>query len=206
MDNAFATLLDQNTYIIYIALFILIFLENIVPFVPGDTVLVFAAYLSGRGTLAPLLTFILTVCGSLLGFCFIFYLSGTWGYEVYRKLHLPRISQQKRTKYKRHFQKHGGWSLMVGRIIPGSRLILALTAGLVKMPVFKSIAMTLIGVLVWNGIIFRSGMLLGEHWELIKSIITKYSTLVNCLFIVLVIGVVFYKFVWPKITAADKHE
>ncbi len=206
MDTTLQSLVNHSAYIIYTALFILIFLENIIPFVPGDTVLIFSAYLSGRGITLPIPTFILSVLGSLLGFCFIFYLSRTWGKEFYQKLRFPIVSQQKKVKYKQQFQKYGSWSLTVGRIIPGSRLILALTAGLMKMPFVKAVTMTTIGVVIWNSIIFRSGMLLGEHWEIIKTILSQYSTIVNILFVLLLTIFIIIKFLIPIITKIRDHE
>ena len=53
-------------------LFVSASLENVVPPVPGDTVVVFSAYLVGRGIwdIAPV--FATTVSGGVLGFMFMF--------------------------------------------------------------------------------------------------------------------------------------
>lgn len=198
MENYFESLLVHNASHIYTILFLLIFLENTVPFVPGDGVLIFSAYLSGRGTLYPLPTFIITVMGSLVGFSFILLLSRSWREAFYDKLPF-RISRTKICKYRRLFQKHGSWTLIIARMIPGSRLILAATAGFMNISIIKATILTLLGILIWNSIIFRSGMLLGENWEIIKKTLSQYSSAVNLVIILLVIIIIGWKWILPKL-------
>ncbi|MBU1634982.1 DedA family protein [bacterium] len=196
MDTFLASLLSQNLLFVYTVLFILIFLENTVPFVPGDAVLIFLAYLGGRGTLYPVPTFLITVLGSLAGFTVVFLLSRHWGRDLYKKLPF-RVSLEKTKKYKTLFQRHENWSLIIGRIVPGSRLFLSAAAGFMDISITKSVILTSFGILIWNSLIFRSGMLLGEHWEIIKKALAQYSTIVNAVLIIMILGVIAWKIYLP---------
>lgn len=196
MDIFLESLLSYNTLIIYSILFLLIFLENTIPFVPGDAVLIFSAYLGGRGSLYPIPTFLTTVLGSLAGFVLIFLLSRHWKRDIFRKFPF-RISLGKTKKYKRLFQRHENWSLIIGRIVPGSRLFLSATAGFMDISIIKASLLTGLGILVWNSIIFRSGMLLGENWEVVKKGLAQYSAIVNIILIVIILSVIGWKIYLP---------
>lgn len=203
METFLESLLSYNFLFIYSALFLFIFLENTVPFVPGDAVLVFAAYLSGRGTLFPVLTFFITVFASFIGFSFIFLLSRYWGRDLYNKLPF-RVTREKTIKYKNLFQRHETWSLIIGRIVPGSRLFLSATAGIMDISIIKASILTSVGILIWNSIIFHSGMLLGANWEIVKNVLIEYSTIVNVLLISLILIGIAWKLYLPVLR--KKHE
>jgi len=196
MDTFLESLFSYNVLIIYSVLFLLIFFENTVPFVPGDAVLIFLAYLSGRGTLYPIPTFLTTVLGSLAGFVFVFLLSRHWRRDIFKKLPF-RISRGKTRKYKRLFQRHENWSLVIGRIVPGSRLFLSATAGFMDISITKASILTGLGILIWNSIIFHSGMLLGKNWEIIKKGLAQYSTIVNIILIITTLSVIVLKIYLP---------
>ncbi len=198
MESFLENLFTHNICSIYTILFVLIFLENTVPFVPGDTVLLFSAYLSGRGTFYPLPTFIITVLGALTGFIFVFLISNSRGDELIDKLPF-RISPEKIRKYRQLFQKRGSWTLVIARMLPGSRLIMAATAGFMNISVVKATILTAVGIFIWNGIIFRAGILVGENWHIIKRALSQYSSAVNIIAMVLLIIVISWKWIIPKL-------
>ncbi|MCD6204460.1 MAG: DedA family protein [Candidatus Marinimicrobia bacterium] len=171
-------LLTYNAIWVYTVLFMMIFFENTLPLVPGDAVLIVAAYLTGRTSLVFFPAYCITILGSISGFVLIFLLTRNWRRKIYIKLPF-KIPEKKIKKYKILFQKHENWTLVLSRIIPGSRLFLAITAGLMDISIVKATFLTLIGILIWNTVIFRSVMFLGENWEVIRETIDNYSTTVN---------------------------
>ena len=71
--NALAEFLTTGSgWIVYVVLFILIFLENVIPFIPGDTVLAFSSYLAGIGILNSFISYPLTVIAAVVGFIFTY--------------------------------------------------------------------------------------------------------------------------------------
>jgi len=193
MENYFHTFAETSPVIIYFALLLFIFLENILPVVPGDAVLIFSAYLAGRGALSPTLTFVLTVLGSIAGFTLAFALSRHWGRDFFERRKFPFMPLRRMHKIDYYFHKFGDWSLMIGRLIPGSRLVLALFAGFSKISYPRAFSFTVVAILLWNGTIFILGKGLGENWTAIKEGLSGYNTIVDYLLIFAILCYIIYK-------------
>ena len=65
--------------LVYAVLVLSAFLENVIPPVPGDTVVVFSAYLVGRGILGWWPVYLATCAGGLAGFLAMYYLGYSRG-------------------------------------------------------------------------------------------------------------------------------
>ena len=206
MDTILQAVLDYHSIIIYSVIFMLIFFENILPMVPGDAVLIFSVYLCGKGITDIYLTFLLSVVGSLTGFSFAFYISRKWGPDIFQKLHFLSISPEKIKKYELQFKRFGSWSLITCRMIPGIRLIMAVIAGFLQTSYIRAFLTTLLGIIIWNSIIFRSGLLLGEHWGKIRTFITQYSLIVNIILGIFLTSFIVIKYLVPKLSKAADHE
>jgi len=193
MENYFYMIAETSPVIIYFVLLLFIFMENILPLVPGDAVLIFSAYLAGRGTLSPLLTFVLTVLGSIAGFTLAFSLSRYWGRDFFEQRKFPFMPLRRMHKIDHYFHEFGGWFLMIGRLIPGSRLALALFAGFSKISYPRAFSFTVVAILLWNGTIFILGKELSENWTAIKEWLSGYNTIADYLLIFAVLCYVIYK-------------
>ena len=189
MNTALNFINTHNAYLIYTVLFIFVFLENAVPFVPDDFVLLVSAYLSGREILDSYLTFILTVVAAVLGFVVVFFIGLKWGRSLIEQRHSRLVSTKKLSLVDHYYHKYGYWILAIGRFIPGIRFILALSAGFTRLKVSRSFLYTGISIVLWNGLIFQVGRLLGENWDLIRKTVQQYNTIANLLllFIILLI-------------------
>ena len=71
----------------YLVLCVCAFIENIVPPIPGDTVVIFGGYLTGIGRFNVLGVVLSTTVGSFAGFMVIFFLGRLLG----RKFFLTRM-------------------------------------------------------------------------------------------------------------------
>ena len=80
-------LLELDPIWIYVSLFVSALLENIIPPIPGDTVVIFSAYLvaSERLVLWPVL--LATVVGGEVGFLIMYFLGLRYGRNVFRSGH-----------------------------------------------------------------------------------------------------------------------
>ena len=86
MIDFFLNLLSTHGPLIaYCLLFLSAFVENIFPPIPGDTVVLFGAYLVGRGELSFVPVFLTTVAGSFIGFMAIYYLGLKKGRDFFNK-------------------------------------------------------------------------------------------------------------------------
>ena len=55
------------------------------------------------------------------------------------------------------FARHGRWSVLFGRLIPGVRSLISLPAGAARMPLLVFCLFTAIGSAVWNSLLIGVG-------------------------------------------------
>lgn len=149
----------------YIAVLLLVMLEDFGIPVPGETVLIAAAFFAGvegqlNIVLVALVAFIGAVVGDNIGFAI-----GEYGghpllerYGKYVFLTPERIG-----KAEAFFNRHGGKVVIVARFIEGLRQLNGLLAGLSDMRWLKFIMYNAIGAALWVGLWTTVGYLGGSH-------------------------------------------
>jgi len=204
MEAYFQAIAANNNLLVYSILFIFIFLENTLPFIPGDGILILAAFLSGRGILMPSVTFWITILGGAAGFLFAFALSRRWGRAYCEHKNYRFMSAQRMAKIDHYFQRFGAWLLTFSRLLPGSRLLTALTAGFSNISYPKALIFTTGGIVLWNGAIFTLGSILSQHWTTIKLYLTSYNKLVTII-IIIIAGIIILKLTLSRIQSEQTN-
>lgn len=193
MDSFLQFISEFPAFYIYLFLFIMILMENIIPLVPGDTVLAFSAYLAGRGALKPLFTFSITVLGSLTGFLLVYWIGYHWGRNYFEKRNFKFFPTKSIEKTDYYFNKYGDRFLLINRFLPGIRFMVAIIAGFTRTSTLKALLFTFISITAWNGLIFQIGKLLGENWQEIKHFLSKYNLTVTVIIIVSLLIIIVYR-------------
>ena len=90
------------------------------------------------------------------------------------------ITEEGVATVERIFHKHQDWILLLSKVTMGFgfALVTLVTAGIVKIPFKRYIAMNAIGQFVWTGIIVSIGYTIGGAYESVGSIFSKVSVLV----------------------------
>lgn len=154
----------------YLAIFLLMALENIVPPVPSEVIMGLGGMAVARGdmTFWPLL--IWGTLGTLAG--------NYWWYWVGRKVGYRRL----RPFVERHgrwltldwadvervhhfFLRHGGITVFVFRMLPTFRTMISLPAGMTGMSFWRFSLWTLAGSSVWNAVLVGAGYYLGANFD-----------------------------------------
>jgi membrane protein DedA with SNARE-associated domain len=68
------------------------------------------------------------------------------------------------------FARHGGKTVLLGRMLPVFRVLISVPAGVERMPVARFAGYTAAGSLVWNTVFVVAGYLLGEQWERVGNL------------------------------------
>jgi membrane protein DedA with SNARE-associated domain len=172
------------------------FLENVIPPVPGDTVVVFSAYLVGRGALDWQPVYLTTCTGGTLGFMTMYYLGYKRGRAFFSKAEGRFFSHQNMAKAEQWLDKYGKSLILANRFLSGIRSVIAIAAGIGGMN-WKQVAVYgLISMGIWNGLLLYAGLMLGQNWTEAVNFLGKYNRF-WALFLAAVLGWVLLRY-WRK--------
>ena len=171
MDGVFAWVAAHG----YWALYLLLALGVVGLPIPDETLLVFAGYLVGRGTLHPAGAFAAAVAGAWTGISGSYVLGRTLGAgAVHRYGRYVHFTEDRLAYVHRWFDRIGHWMLVIGYYIAGERHFTAVVAGMSKLefPTFMAYAWS--GGALWVTTFLTLGYFLGENWRQVAELIHRY--------------------------------
>lgn len=195
MEGVLDFISGTNLIWIYIFLFFGAYVENLIPPVPGDTVVVFGAYLVGIGTLRFDLALLTTTFGSIAGFMTMYGFGKIFGRKIVDSAHWRFFSSTEFEKIELWFEKYGFKIVAANRFFSGARAVVALFAGVAKLNIKKVFILAFLSCFIWNTILVYAGSKVGENWEIIIDVIRKYNIAMIALLVSLLL-VVSYR--WYK--------
>ena len=178
VDSLASWLAALNPALLYTALAVSSFLENIVPPVPGDSVVLFGSYLAARTHMSFTNVLIATTLGSEAGFM-TYYLLGRLidparlAARGYRFIPTGKIEQAHRW-----FVRWGLGVVLLNRFLSGVRSVISIVSGMSRLPWPRVLLLSTIACLMWNLILVRAGFILGSNWQLVETILTDYNRVV----------------------------
>lgn len=141
-----------------VAVFSVIALEEMgVPLpLPGDLFIAFAGHIVARGTLNPVSAFVAIVGGAVVGSSVLFFIARRYGQPFIRRYGpYMHIKPGRLQRVERAFQRWGPLVIIVGRHVPGFRMVISVFAGVlgIRWPVF--VGSVAISASIW-AVIFLS--------------------------------------------------
>ena len=183
----------------YAGIVLLMLAENLFPPLPSELIMPFAGYLAARGDLDPALVIAAGAFGSLLGAYPWYYAGRKVGVDRLKKLaerhgRWVAITPAEIDRAQVLFEKHGALVLVLGRLVPTLRTVVALPAGMARLPAIPFALWTLLGSVLWTGVLTAAGYLLESHYERLSDWLNPVSTAIFILIAILyVIRVVRHK-------------
>ena len=153
----------------YLALFALMFLENIFPPIPSELIMPFAGYAAARGDINPIGAVIVGGTGSLLG-ALAWYGVGYWLGAARLKRAAQRhgrwltISEADVDRAQRWFDRYGDFAVCIGRLIPAVRSVISVPAGIARLGLRRFLVWSGIGTIAWTSLLTGLGYLLGKRF------------------------------------------
>jgi membrane protein DedA with SNARE-associated domain len=195
LENLFSQISPAMAYLI---LGVSAYTENVVPPIPGDTVVILGAYLVSTGQRDFWGVYISTTIGSVAGFVTMYYIGRKFGRSfIYKKSRSRIFKEEDIRKTEIWFGKWGYWVIAANRFLSGTRSIISLFAGLFHLNVLLVVALSIVSAAIWNGLLIFAGMLVGKNWEIISDIISQYNKILIVL-TVFVIGYIIYRKYYKK--------
>jgi len=159
----------------YWALYLLLALGIVGLPVPDETLLVFAGYLIGRGTLHPLWTFAAAAGGAWTGISISYILGRTLGIGVVHRFgRFLHITETRILRVHRWFDRIGHWALFIGYYVAGVRHFTAILAGTSGVSAQTFLAYAWSGGALWVTTFLTLGYYIGEDWRRIAGLVHRY--------------------------------
>jgi membrane protein DedA with SNARE-associated domain len=162
---------------------------------PSEVIMPFAGYLVHTGKLNLLLVATAGAIGCNLGSAVAYWI-GAWGgrplverfgrYVLMDRHDLDRVTH--------YFERFGGITVFVARLLPVVRTFIALPAGIAKMPQLRFHIYTFLGSWPWCFVLAYVGAKLGDSWETDPRFKAAFHRFHLVVLVVLVAG--FAWFVW----------
>lgn len=161
-------------------------IENVFPPIPSEIVLPLGGALAAQGYFVLPAVIVVSGLGATAG-ALILYWFGAWAREHGgRRLVLAVgryafLSDEDLTKAEDWFFRYRAIAVFTGRFVPIVRSIVSIPAGYNGMPLAQFIPLTLVGATGWCAVLATAGWVLGDNWELIRPLLSRYEQLVLAL-------------------------
>ena len=195
MEDAFFSFISQFGYL---AVFGLIFFENVFPPIPSELILPLSGFLVIQTNMELPLVIVSATVGSVVG-AFVLYGIGRLlsqdrleSFFDTRPMRLLGFRSDDVSKAIGWFDRRGQITVLLCRCIPVVRSLISIPAGTAKMNVVRFSLYTLVGSAVWNTVLCSLGYAAGGAWESVTAQVEGFSDIVKIVLIVIVVIVVVF--------------
>jgi len=195
----YAQTLDSTA--IYLFLFVIAYLENVVPPIPGDLPVAFVGSLIAFNDLTFVGCVLSASAGSVLGFFTMYSIGRFIGFRLYQesggkvrhkwvKLTKKVFPPEQFEFVKEQFSRFGYWFIVANRFLAGSRAIISIVAGISRLNMVAVHLCAFVSAVLWNILLVCGGYLLGSNWEKLGDYISTYGTIVTIVVLIIVAVVI----------------
>jgi membrane protein DedA with SNARE-associated domain len=147
-------------------LFFVIFFEEMgVPLpAPGDVAIAYGGYLTTTGAIKYPMAYVAVVAGAVLGSALNLTISRRYGRPFVQRFgRYVGITPERLVRAEHIFDRWGPWAIIIGRHIPGMRIVLSALSGILGVPYRVFIPCVLISATIWAAIFLELGRALGPR-------------------------------------------
>ena len=185
---------EMDTAWLYGMLLLAAYMENVVPPIPGDSVVIFGAYLVGLGKIEFFPSLMITTVGSVTGFMTFYAIGRYGGREYFEAKKFKWFDADRINKVEDWIQKKGLWIILVNRFLAGTRSVVSIFAGFARLGWMKVTLLAFISSLVWNGILIGAGYYAGKNWNYVESMVQNYNVIISVIIVLAIsAGIMLYK-------------
>jgi membrane protein DedA with SNARE-associated domain len=160
---------------IYATIFAVAYLENVVPPIPGDMVIVFGGYLVGLGYVGFLSVAILATAGGALGFMTMYAVGWKVGGAVFDVRRLRWIPKRPAWRARAWVLRYGFAVVAANRFLSGLRSVISLAVGAARMNPVSTAGWATLSAGAWSLLIIYLGYLVGDRWTEIGEYLELYG-------------------------------
>jgi membrane protein DedA with SNARE-associated domain len=149
-----------------VGLFLVIFAEELgIPLpAPGDVAIIWGGYLTTTGAIPHVLAYVAVVAGAISGSFVLYSLSRRFGHPfLVRFGSFIGLDQERLERADQAFRRWGPWAIIIGRHVPGLRIVISAFAGVFDVPARMFVPCVAISATIWAGIFIELGRALGRN-------------------------------------------
>ncbi len=172
-----------------IGLFLVIFAEELgIPLpAPGDAAITYGGYLTTTGALPYSLAFLAVVSAATTGSFCLYTLSRRYGHPfLVRFGPYAGLTPERLARAEQAFGRWGPWAVIIGRHIPGMRIVLSAFAGVFELPRRVFVPCVLVSSSIWAAIFLELGRVLGRNSRVLFRLVPAH--LLPLVILLLVLG------------------
>lgn len=148
----------------YAFLFAVCALDAIFPLVPSETSVILAGVLASTGDLNLVLVILFSAGGAIAGDNVSYWIGRKVGHRFVNRFF--RGERRKQVDWAhRQVEQRGGYLIIIGRFIPGGRIVVTLSCGMLEMPWRRFFAFDVVAGLVWGTYAAMLGYVGGRTFE-----------------------------------------
>jgi membrane-associated protein len=149
-----------------VGLFLVIFAEELgIPLpAPGDAAITYGGYMTTTGAISYPAAFLAVVAAATTGSFCLYSLSRRFGHPfLVRFGPYVGLTPERLEGAERAFRRWGPWAVIIGRHVPGMRIVLSAFAGVFELPRRVFVPCVLLSAAIWAGIFLEVGRVLGRN-------------------------------------------
>lgn len=179
--------------LLYAAILLAAFAENVFPPLPADTVVALGAFVAARGNGTALGAWTATMIGNLAGAMLMYSLGKRYGMPWLTRKFPTVFSPITTTRFIDRFHKHGLWAVVISRFLPAVRAVVPPVAGAIGIGALPAaIAMTVASG-AWYAVVCWLAFRAGANADALLTRIADQQRVVSIAVVtVLIVGIVWY--------------
>ena len=169
LDQTLAELAAQHSWVLFVALFLVIFAETglvVFPLLPGDSLLFLAGTVAAASGIDVHLLVVVLFGAAVAGDSVNYAVGHFLGPKVFNLPPDSRLSRWLKPEYldrtHRFYEKYGGFTIIICRFVPIVRTFAPFLAGVGAMTYRRFLAYNVIGAAVWVASLVYAGYLFGN--------------------------------------------
>ena len=183
LESIIAYLEGLNPFWVYVFVFGIAFIENLIPPSPSDVLVVFAGSLIWGGNINFPSVLIAATLGSTLGFVTMYKIGDWFGAKILDQGKIPFFPPAAVRKVESWFNRYGYWLIVVYRFLAGTRAVVSFFAGMSRLHLGTTTALSCVSALAWNAGLVTAGYYLGTQWNTIGLYLGTYSKVITVLLV-----------------------
>jgi membrane-associated protein len=149
MFNQFTDLVANASGWAYLIVFLLAYLDALVPIVPSETSVITAGVVASQGDLNLMIVIAAAAAGAFLGDNTAYFVGSRYGVRINERFFSGENARRRIQWAQKQLTERGGELILIARFIPGGRTVVTLSAGTLGYPWRRFVVFDAAAALGW---------------------------------------------------------